>query len=47
MEIVDAEAATCGAAFSLKVMFLGDSFVFFFFRAGGVYISLSAGFEQI
>lgn len=29
MEIVDAEAATCGAAFSLKVMFLGDSFGFF------------------
>lgn len=45
MEIAYIEAATCGACFSLEVIFLGDTALLF--RAGSASISLSVGFEKI
>lgn len=45
MEIAYIEAATCGACFSLEVIFLVDTILFF--RAGSASISLSVGFEKI
>lgn len=45
MEIAYIEATTCGACFSLEVIFLGDTALLF--RAGSASISLSVGFEKI
>lgn len=45
MAIAYIEAATCGACFSLEMVFLVDTVLFF--RAGIAFISLSVGFEKI